>query len=88
MGKIVFKIKENAVSVESKCSLKELIDALPSIHQSLLIDLSKLLPQKDAIAISFLSFLSAMDKMKVPQSVMFDALNAAVLAKKKTVGES
>lgn len=83
MGKIVFDLKEKGVQAETKCSLKELIDALPSIHQSLLINLSKILPQKDSIAISFLAFLSAMDEMEVPQNVMFDALNAAVLARKE-----
>lgn len=87
MEKIVFDLKEKGVQAETKCFLKELIDALPSIHQSLLIDLSKILPQKDSIAISFLAFLSAMDEMEVPQDVMFDALNAAVLARKEVCEE-
>lgn len=83
MGKIVFDIKKDGLSADTKCSLKEIVDALPSIHQSLLIDLSKILPQKDSIAISFLAFLSAMDEMKVPQDVMSAALNAAVNARKE-----
>ena len=83
MGKIVFDIKKDGLSADTKCSLKEIVDALPAIHQSLLIDLSKILPQKDSIAVSFLAFLSAMDEMEVPQDVMFAALNAAVIARKE-----
>ena len=83
MGKIVFDIKKDGLSADTKCSLNEIVDALPAIHQSLLIDLSKILPQKYSIAVSFLAFLSAMDEMEVPQDVMFDALNAAVHARKE-----